>query len=482
MNTKNISPPTFESFEHIKTLIAELPGTAHLLLKHLVIHKPLDSLVVEKSVDVLAKELCKCRRSIQSAIKDLKNAGLITRNSINGRFTPCVTFISSQQVIDCVKNLPNVLQDKKSNRSRRLIQPKPFGFLKDPARFEKIQIEMQQALNSAFAYWNFIRSAFQLIGFNAPLTTEMQSRKLVDGKRGGTHKFRSRNVHLSNVKLEMENVAQYAQCQFVGVILRVNRLAHPLILIDDLNKSSLELLPDTGAILETSPGNFQASIICPRPLSSAEFLLVEDALLGKLGNGDRGAKGIRQLRRFPGSVNNKPGLATAFVTRVERISDRLALTTEELNEFIEAGKKIRGFYEWETEISAGVQNLSAGAISSVDNTPEMLSEGTSRQAVANDKSASGRDFGKAIELIRKGLDDASIIQQIMASAGSRLKYGHSPGHPTQLAYAQRTVSRSRARFKSNAPRMNLAFMKKTPLTVLVNQTTAQPASVKVKSE
>ena len=357
--------------------------------------KPSDSLVIEKSVDALAKDLCKRRRSIQSGIKELRDAGLITRNSINGRFTPCVTVISSQHVVDCIKNPPSVLQVKTPRKSKKLLQPKPFSFLKDPARFENIQIEMQQALDSGSDYWDFIRLAFQSIGFNAPLTTEVQSRKLTDGRRGGTHKFRSRNVRLSNLKLEMANVVRYAEKESIEVTFRVNSTEHPLILIDDLDKGSLALLPDTCAVLETSPGNFQATIIAPRPLSSVEFLLVEDALLGILGVGDRGAKGIRQLRRFPGSINNKPELSHAFLTRVESVSKRLTLTTIELNEFIEAGKKIRSFYEWDSEVAAA-QKDSTDSGSSIDNASTSPSVGTTSKTVTNDQSASGRDFGKAI--------------------------------------------------------------------------------------
>jgi hypothetical protein len=451
MSTKSLSPPVPGSQQHFALIISGLGRTEFSLLKLLVSHMSSGSLEVAKPVDLLSKELGLKVRATQYAIKKLKDRGLISRSSASRLFSQCVTTICSTHIVHCIKNPSSVPQVKKSSAAKKIAQPKPYVFLKDPARFENVQHELQQALHSSIAYWNFIRSGFKSIEFNAPLTTEVQSRKLSTGERGGTHKYRSRNVRLSKADVEMANIARYAQKEFLEVTFRVNSHSHPLILIDDLDASNLCLLPDACAILETSPGNYQASIVAPRVLSSKEFVLVEDAFFEMLGGGDRGAKGIRQLRRLPGSINNKPELSTAFVTRVERISERLTLTLQELDDLIKTGRQIRGMCELDAEAPAEAQNCSGASVSSIENDSALALNNAVKRGGTNDQSASGRDFGKAIELIRKGLDDASIIQQIMVSAGDRKKYGHAPGHPSHLVYAQGTVSRARSTYKSGAP-------------------------------
>jgi hypothetical protein len=477
MSTKNLSHPILGNLEHFASIISNLGRTERSLLNLLVSLKPTGSLEVVKTVDFLAEELGIKKRATQYVIKKLSTHGLITRNSTSGLFSQCVTVISSQHVADFIKKPFVVHPIKKTSVAKRPTQPKPFGYLKNPARFENIQLDMQQALHSSTAYWDFVRKGFKSIGFSAPLTTAVQYRRLSDGARGGPQPNRSRNVRLSHVEFEAAKVAQYAQKEFVEATFRVDSLEHPLLLIDDLDAQALDLLPDACAVLETSPGNYQATLIAPRPLSGKEFLLAEDGLLAMLGGGDKGAKGIRQLRRFPGSINNKPGLTTAFVTRVERVAGRQTLTLNELDELIETGKKIRGFYEWDCKTSAAAEAVSAasGALNAV---PEMQSKFEKTLAGTSDQSASGRDFGKAIELIRKGWNDASIIEQIEISAGNRMKNGHPHGHPMHRAYAQGTVSRARSKYKQDAPPNRLNWKRKTPHGSSINQSGPEDQSAR----
>lgn len=468
MSTKFFLHPVPGSQQHFALIISGLGRTDVSLLKLLVSHVSAGSLEVAKPVELLAKELGLKKRATQYAIKKLKDQGLITRNSASRLFSQCVTTLCSPLIVHCIKNPPSSPQVKKSSAAKKIAQPTPYAFLKDPARFENVRHELQQALHSSTTYWNFIHSGFKSIDFNAPLTTEVQSRKLSTGERGGTHKYRSRNVRLNKADVEMANIARYAQKEFLEVTFRVNSPSHPLILIDDLDANNLCLLPEACAILETSPGNYQASIIAPRALSSEEFVLVEDAFFEMLGGGDRGAKGIRQLRRLPGSINNKPELPTAFVTRIEKISERLTLTSQELDDLIKRGRQIRGLCELDTEAPAEAQNCSVQSVSPIETDSALGSKNEVTQNGTNDQSASGRDFGKAIELIRKGLDDASIIQQIMVSAGDRKKYGHTPGHPSHLVYAQGTVSRARSTYKSGTRLHKFNFKGKTHIALHVS--------------
>lgn len=429
---------------------------------------PAGSLEITKSVDFLAKELGLKERAVQYVITKLKSQGLITRNSPSGLFAKCVTSICSQHIVHCIKNPSSVPQAKKPKAAKKPAQPKQFSFLKDRSRFENIQIDMQQALHSSPEYWDFIRKGFESIGFSAPLTTAVQYRRLSDGARGGPQQNRSRIVRLNKVAFEASKVAHYAQKEALEATFRVDSSEHPLLLIDDLDANTLNLLPQACAILETSPENYQATLIAPRPLSSKEFLLVEDGLLAKLGGGDKGAKGIRQLRRFPGSINNKPSLTTAFVTRVKHVSERLTLTENELDQLIEAGANIRGLDELNVKTLLTAGNDSSTLCNSMEEVPSMNAQSERNPAGNSDQSPSGRDFGKAIELIRKGIDDSRIIQQIEISAGSRMKNGHAPGHPSHLAYAQETVIRARSKYKSGALPNRLDWKRKTPLVLPVS--------------
>lgn len=465
MSPKQLSQPLAGSLEHIASIIPKLGRTELALLKLLVSYMPAGSLEVTKSVDFFAKELGLKKRATQYAITKLKSQGLIARSSASGLFAECVTSICTHHVVHCIKNPSTEPPVKKPSKAKKIAQPKAFGFLKDPSRFVNLKSDMQQALHSSPEYWNFIRNGFKAIGFSASLTTAVQYRRLRDGERGGPQANRGRNVRLSNIEYEASKVAQYAQEESLEATFRVDSPEHPLLLIDDLDANALDLLPQACAILETSPGNYQATLIAPRPLSNMEFLLVEDGLLDVLESGDRGAKGIRQLRRFPGSINNKPGLTSAFVTRVKHVSARLTLTTNELDKLIEIGANIRGFDEWEVKASAASEivltthDTSMNAVSAL----QPLSERT--PAGKSDQSASGRDFGKAIELIRKGWDDGRIIQQIEISAANRMKNGHPPGHPQHLVYAQGTVRRARSQYKLDASSSRLNWRWRTPITL-----------------
>jgi hypothetical protein len=161
------------------------------------------------------------------------------------------------------------------------------------------------------------------------------------------------------------------------------------------------------------------------------------------------------------------------VTRIKHVSARLTLTEHELDELIEAGANIRGLDEWDMKKFLEAENVSHGFCSSMETVPTTQLQSEGDLAGTTDQSPSGRDFGKAIELIRQGLDDGRIIEQIVIAAGNRMKNGHAPGHPSHLVYAQGTVSRARSKYKSAALPPRLNWKGKIPIALPVSPASPQ---------
>ena len=84
---------------------------------------------------------------------------------------------------------------------------------------------------------------------------------------------------------------------------------HNLSLMDDLNERQLDTLTTSGfepcAIVETSPGNFQAWLKHPRVLPRRLSTLAARELVTKFG-GDIGSADWRHFGRLPGFTNRKP--------------------------------------------------------------------------------------------------------------------------------------------------------------------------------
>lgn len=91
------------------------------------------------------------------------------------------------------------------------------------------------------------------------------------------------------------------------------------ILLDDLREDGVKALKakwrGPGAILETSPGNYQAVLILAEPLDRDARRSITVQLVALLG-ADAGASGVGQFHRLPGSVNYKASLAEPFVCRL----------------------------------------------------------------------------------------------------------------------------------------------------------------------
>jgi hypothetical protein len=87
------------------------------------------------------------------------------------------------------------------------------------------------------------------------------------------------------------------------------------ILLDDLESDGVRAIKmkwrGPGAILETSPGNYQAILILSEPMDRTDRKSITGQLVTALG-ADDGATGSLQLHRLPGSVNYKMELDEPF--------------------------------------------------------------------------------------------------------------------------------------------------------------------------
>jgi hypothetical protein len=432
----------------VKNRIAVLKSPAYALLRQLVSLQNGISLIVDVPVKELACQLHMSERSVSTSMNSLMSTGLVTRISVSGRFGPSVTNLTSLDVVKYI-NEPFLTVKSPTKRKTSLKKgPADFDYLTDLNRTTNVASDVEIALTDGKLYWEFIEQGFANIGFSGSLSCELQSRSRHTGERTGLHRGRGWSVRSINSAISMPKFAKHAHVAQTEATFRVDKVMHPLLLVDDLSVSDLARLPRACAILETSPGNFQATLIAPRVLNAKEFILAEDGLLDLLGAGDKGAKGSRQLRRFPGSINNKPSLSASFVTRVHKISNVYTLTVTELESLIARGIALRPYLD-------GVSNADSvvGCVSSVNEANDgatiltTLLEPAESMGNAKDRSGSGRDFGKAIELIRRGMDDASICDQICLNAKGRLKYGPFADEADIKGYAERTVRSARQRYR-----------------------------------
>lgn len=114
---------------------------------------------------------------------------------------------------------------------------------------------------------------------------------------------------------------------------------HPLSLIDDLTADAVKRMKDEGfmpsAVVETSPGNFQAWVnhgeVLPKALSTA----AARALAAKFG-GDKGAADWRHFGRLSGFTNRKPNrqLANGLFPFVRLVETAETAVYPQANHFI----------------------------------------------------------------------------------------------------------------------------------------------------
>ncbi len=264
------------------------------------------------------------------------------------------------------------------------------------------------------------------------------------GERAGT--FNEQRVSLSlAAACSTALLAQAADWQQAGKIEVFFRPIgdHPLLLLDDLRPEHLALFEGWQglAVLETSPGNLQASFLAPRCLRHNEIVAAQRALARRCGL-TLAAVQAHQPRRGPDGVNNKSSLEAPFVTRLICEPVPGAITVDQLAELL-------------AEDAAHTAAVAAGTVIEVKVVKPAKKLAT---AASVSKSQAGRiadgfrDSGSEhdwqwlkLRMGRVGGRDRDrLVAELEARAGDRERQGKSPGDPDHLRYAKWTVDRALA--------------------------------------
>lgn len=422
----------------------ELNATAIAVLAVLRRHIPEPEVSGVVTNETLVKKVGRSVRSVQMALAKLVSNGLIAREKVDplAEISPVRTVLldppRADKVIKGVRKLKKIQRRAPGERadpkqSRPYEQRYPFAYLHDPARFQALGVST--AIAEGLAYWGWLSEALGFVGHKLKLEFVAQKRRKSDGQRGGIVPNVSRREFVGEGTIPtLGRFADYLESKQMEGTFRVSQDSHPLLLVDDVAPTDLPRLPSAAAILETSPGNFQATLVAPRMLSRDEVLAVQTALIESV-MGDVGANGSSQLRRFPGSINNKASLDRAFATRVYRIPESFVLSIDELDELLRVGTQKRLYMP----SSRSTPQPDSRAL------PHRSTE-ANRQRLPSptgiDTSPSGKDFGLAIELLLKGVSKTEVIARVAERAGTRQKRGRGLGDEMHTQYAKRTVERA----------------------------------------
>ena len=208
---------------------------------------------------------------------------------------------------------------------------------------------------------------------------------------------------------------------------------HDLSLVDDLTAESVRRMKATGfapaAVVETSPGNFQAWLKHPRQLPRDLSTLAARTLAEEFG-GDRGAADWRHFGRLSGYTNRKPkhvmtsGLFP-FVRLIEA-SGKAYSQGERLIETVVA--------QQESELSTRDRQLTRTYATSHD-TVKGIDDFRSNPRYAGD--ATRVDLAYAIYAISHGADTGAVAAAIRSRDLS-----HKGDEKRQDQYVNRTITKA----------------------------------------
>lgn len=285
------------------------------------------------------------------------------------------------------------------------------------------------------AFWEWLAGGLAEAGWGGGVEFIGQRRKK-DGERGGQFTLGRCTAGAglgSAARAALAKASAYGRgTAAVEVTFRLAGDLHPLLLADDLDAAAagrLAALPGV-ALIETSPGNWQASLIAPRPLTAAERVGAQRALARRLG-GDPGAVTRSQLRRPPGSVNGKPSLPEPFVARLAGAPRAGVVPAQWLEELLTEG------------MAAPAASSAAGAGPARRAAGEQLI-GTC--AAGRDDSGSGQDFGWLMRQLTRAsrASDAHLLLELMSRAAARARRGKVDPREHE-DYARRTLAAAHAR-------------------------------------
>jgi hypothetical protein len=305
----------------------------------------------------------------------------------------------------------------------------PFRWLRQAHRLNHLPGALASAQQECELYVNFLKRGFGEHSDSIKISFFGMRRKVTTGQRGapapnltmsliGTWESSRRwSEHLSRCMAKGHNIAE--------ATFRIEADHHPLLLVDDVSAKALDQAPAGSAIVETSPGCYQISVFAPRGLSMQERLFVQRALIERLG-GDLGANSSYQLRRFPGSVNNKPAIHVAFTSRLVRVDSAPHFDVKTLNALLHEGFML--------SMGGTATKTQTSAVPPLPVTP-------TRVAGLRDITPSGHEFREVIRKMINGTPESVFRSELEQSAVSR---GKAPANSTRLRdYCDRTVRKAK---------------------------------------
>lgn len=229
--------------------------------------------------------------------------------------------------------------------------------------------------------------------------TEVQRRRKSDGQRGGLIKnFQTWPQNYDDLKDAVLRAALNNH--------EISLQAEKLLLIDDFNHDAVNDFLELGlacAVIETSPDNFQVLIPTHDVWQKEQVVGTQKALCSIYG-GDANSTQFGKIHRLPGSMNKKNG--GCFVTKLHLIQD---------------GELIQPMFP--------IQKIESNSMA-IDTRPPQRH----RSLEGVDTSESGRDFGRACELLTTGNSVREVEQDISTRARDRQRHGDHDD------YAKRTVA------------------------------------------
>lgn len=403
--------------------------TALQVAQYLLNQLPLESSVLTIENSAIAQAIGRSVRTVQDALERLSRGGLVKREQLNvdNQFSLRQTTLNIPKIRRALaanqailSAAPKRRRAKKKAKAAPAAVRYPFAQLKEPARFEAAYASLASELQAGHQYWQILSKYAS--SPSAPLSIKISSqrRRISDGDRGAP--MWARQMLASDLSAIDAYVTQRAG---VGeeVAFQVVGAEHRLLLIDDVPKSLLDALPPQAIVLETSPETFQVTLIAPRALNKDDRKAAQRALVWQF-QGDPGALASNQLRRLPGSINNKSELSEAFVTRIFRLPNdsNAVLSDSETDKLILDGQR--------------PADSRKQAKPTADATAHALAASESTAVKVLDNSESVKEFRWALNQLRQGADQDKLRVELAKKAHAR---GKRSSYVEALEYASITV-------------------------------------------
>lgn len=399
------------------------------IAQYLLNQLPLDSSALTIGNSAIAMAIGRSVRTVQDAFDRLTRAGLVHREQLNAndqfslrQTTLNITAVRNALAVNkaILSSAPKRRRAKKKAKIAPAAVRYPFAYVKEPARVESAYASLASELEAGHRYWQILSK--HASSPSAPLQIEISSqrRKISDGDRGAP--MWGRQMLANDLPAIDAYVTQRAAVA-EEVVFQVVGAEHHLLLIDDVPKHMLDTLPPQAIVLETSPDTYQVTLIAHRALNKEDRKAAQRALVWQF-QGDPGALASNQLRRLPGSLNNKPKLSEAFVTRIDRLPSEAnaVLSATEIDCLIHRGQRT-------------LDSRKQTKPNSDANANAMTTDASPEEKGA-DNSESVQEFRWVREQLRRGTDKDKLRVQLAKKAHAR---GKRNSYAESLEYADMTI-------------------------------------------